>query len=348
MPMPSAIIGRAKRPASAASDLTVQELLARYHPDHRADAYTVLAVGANRGERCPSELARQLQSNTLIDDVDLAGAPLVYTDLLVVGGGGAGCAAALVAASRGAKVILASKMRLGNSNTVMAEGGIQAAVGADDTPQTHFEDTLRAGHYCADRELVAQMVMDGPDVIRWLIQLGVLFDLGDDRPIGANLLRKKAGGASVARVLSFRDYTGMEMMRVLREAVDIDPMIDVWNRCPAIELLSDDYGGCIGAAIYNLEWHSFALVRATAVILATGGSGRLHLNRFPTSNHFGATADGLVLAYRIGARLRELDSFQYHPTGIAYPPYLAGGSDLGSRTVFRRQVDQCVRRTLHR
>ena len=307
------------------SGLTVQELLARYHPDHRPDAYTVLSVGANRGERCPSELARQLQSNTLIDDVDIAGAPLVYTDLLVVGGGGAGCAAALVAAGRGAKVILASKMRLGNSNTVMAEGGIQAAVGADDTPQTHFEDTLRAGHYCADRELVAQMAMDGPDVIRWLIQLGVLFDLGDDRPIGANLLRKKAGGASVARVLSFRDYTGMEMMRVLREAVDIDPMIDVWNRCPAIELLSDDYGGCIGAAIYNLEWHSFALVRATAVILATGGSGRLHLNRFPTSNHFGATADGLALAYRIGARLRELDSFQYHPTGIAHPPYLAGG-----------------------
>ncbi|MGZ9082195.1 MAG: FAD-binding protein [Rhodoplanes sp.] len=312
-------------PSIRPSDLTVQELLARHHPDRRADAYTVLAVGANRGERCPSELARQLQSNTLIDDVDLAGAPLVYTDLLVVGGGGAGCAAAIVAASRGAKVILASKMRLGNSNTVMAEGGIQAAVAADDTPQIHFEDTLRAGHHCADRELVAQMVMDGPDVIRWLIQLGVLFDLGDDRPIGANVLRKKAGGASAARVLSFRDYTGMEMMRVLREAVDIDPMIDVWNRCPAIELLSDDYGGCIGAAIYNLEWHSFALVRATAVILATGGSGRLHLNRFPTSNHFGATGDGLVLAYRIGARLRELDSFQYHPTGIAYPPYLAGG-----------------------
>ena len=113
-------------------------------------------------------------------------------------------------------------------------------------------------------------------------------------------------------------------MRVLREAVDIDPMIDVWNYCPAIELLSDDYGGCIGAAIYNLEWHSFALVRATAVILATGGSGRLHLNRFrprtisvrPQTAWCSPIGSGTPS----GAGL-----LQYHPTGIAYPPFLAGG-----------------------
>ena len=169
------------------------------------------------------------------------------------------------------------------------------------------------------------MVMDGPDVIRWLIQLGMQFDLEDDRPIGGNLLRKKPGGASAARILSYRDYTGLEMMRVLREAVDLDAGVAVWNRCPVVELLSDERGRCAGAVIYNLEWRSFVLVRARAVILATGGAGRLHLNRFPTSNHYGATADGLVLAYRIGARLRELDSFQYHPTGVAYPPHLAGG-----------------------
>ena len=139
-------------------------------------------------------------------------------------------------------MILATKLRLGDSNTVMAEGGIQAAVGADDSPQLHFEDTLRAGHFCGDRELVAQMVMDGPDVIRWLIQLGVQFDLEDDRPIGGNLLRKKPGGASAASILSYRDYTGLEMMRVLREAVDLDPVIAVWNRCPVVELLSDERG----------------------------------------------------------------------------------------------------------
>ena len=91
-----------------------------------------------------------------------------------------------------------------------------------------------------------------------------------------------------------------------------------------VELLSDERGRCAGAVLYNLEWRCFVLVRARAVLLATGGAGRLHLNRFPTSNHYGATADGLVVAYRFGARLRELDSFQYHPTGIAYPPHLAG------------------------
>lgn len=312
-------------PALREQSASVAELLAAYHPDHGPNARVALAVGVNRGDACQPEVARQLQANALIDDVDIAGAQLITTDVLVIGGGGAGCAAALTAAALGAQVLLATKLRLGDSNTVMAEGGIQAAVGEDDSPQRHFEDTLRAGHFCCEPELVAQMVMDGPDVIRWLIRLGMAFDLEDDRTIGGNLLRKKPGGASAARILSYRDYTGLEMMRVLREAVELDAAIEVMNRCPAVELLSDERGRCAGAVLYNLEWRSFVLVRARAVVLATGGAGRLHLNRFPTSNHYGATADGLVLAYRLGARLRELDSFQYHPTGIAFPAHLAGG-----------------------
>ncbi|MGH8787591.1 MAG: FAD-binding protein [Cupriavidus necator] len=312
-------------PAVRGDDISVEALLKAYHPDHGPNARVALAVGVNRGEPCQPDLARYLQANALIDDVDIAGAQLVSTDVLIIGGGGGGCAAALTAARQGAQVILATKLRLGDSNTVMAEGGVQAAIGEDDSPQLHFEDTLRAGHFCGEPELVAQMVMDGPDVIRWLIRLGMTFDQEEDRPLGGNLLRKKPGGASAARILSYRDYTGLEMMRVLREAVDLEPGIAVWNRCPAVELLSDERGQCAGAVIYNLEWRTFVLVRARAVILATGGAGRLHLNAFPTSNHYGATADGLVLAYRIGARLRELDSFQYHPTGIAYPPHLAGG-----------------------
>ncbi|MDN3922707.1 FAD-binding protein [Roseateles violae] len=306
--------------------LPVPELLRRYHPDHGPNARTPLAVGANRGEPCQPELARLLQANALIDDVDIAGAAMLTTEVLVVGGGGAGCAAALAAAAEGAQVMLATKLRLGDSNTVMAEGGIQAAIGEDDSPQRHFEDTLRAGHFCADPALVAQMVMDGPDVIRWLIRLGMQFDQeGDGRSGHADLLRKKPGGASAARILSYRDYTGLEMMRVLREAVELEPRIELANRSPVVELLSDERGRCAGAVIYQLEGRRFVLVRARAVILATGGAGRLHLNRFPTSNHYGATADGLVLAYRLGARLRELDSFQYHPTGIAHPAHLAGG-----------------------
>jgi len=313
-------------PTMRSDAVSVDALLKGYHPDHGPNARVALSVGVNRGDPCQPDLARHLQANALIDDVDIAGAQLMTTDLLIIGGGGGGCAAALTAAKQGARVILATKLRLGDSNTVMAEGGIQAAIGEDDSPQLHFEDTLRAGHYCGDPELVAQMVMDGPDVIRWLIRLGMMFDQEDDnRAPGGNLLRKKPGGASAARILSYLDYTGLEMMRVLREAVDLEPGITVWNRCPAVELLSDERGRCAGAVIYNLEWRTFVLVRARAVILATGGAGRMHLNAFPTSNHYGATADGLVLAYRLGARLRELDSFQYHPTGIAYPGHLAGG-----------------------
>lgn len=307
-------------PASATDKAA---LLRDYHPDHGGEFATLL-VGANAGEKYPAGIARQLQSNAIIDDVDLAGAQLAVTDVLVVGGGGAGCAAALAAESAGAKVILANKLRLGDCNTVMAEGGIQAAVGAEDSPQRHFEDTIRAGHNVADRDLVAQMVLDGPDVIRWLIRLGVAFDLEDEQVLGGMLRRKRAGGATAARILSFRDFTGLEMMRVLREAVYLRPDIDVWNRCPVVELLSDDYGACVGAVLYNMESRSFFFVRANAVLLATGGSGRLHLNGFATSNHYGATADGMVLAYRIGAKLRDADSYQYHPTGLAYPSWLAG------------------------
>jgi len=312
-------------PTVRSDDTSVDELLKGYHPDHGLNARVALSIGVNQGDPCQPDLARYLQANALIDDIDIAGAQVISTDVLIIGGGGGGCAAALIAAKQGSQVILATKLRLGDSNTVMAEGGIQAAVGEDDSPQLHFEDTLRAGHFCGEPELVAQMVMDGPDVIRWLIQLGVMFDLEEGRPMGGNLLRKKPGGASAARILSYRDYTGLEMMRVLREAVDLDPAVEVWNRCPAVELLSDERGRCAGAVIYNLESRTYVLVRARAVILATGGAGRLHLNAFPTSNHYGATADGLVLAYRIGAHLRELDSFQYHPTGIAYPAHLAGG-----------------------
>jgi succinate dehydrogenase / fumarate reductase flavoprotein subunit/L-aspartate oxidase len=159
-------------PAMRSDDTPDDELLKRYHPDHGPNARVALTVGINRGEPCQPDLARYLQANALIDDVDIAGAQVMTTDVLIIGGGGGGCAAALTAAKKGARVILATKLRLGDSNTVMAEGGIQAAIGEDDSPQLHFEDTLRAGHFCSKPELVAQMVMDGPDVIRWLIQLG--------------------------------------------------------------------------------------------------------------------------------------------------------------------------------
>ncbi len=304
-----------------ATELSIDEslLLEKFHPDHRQETITTLQVGPNKGDRCHKQVAKILQADSRIDATDLAGARIKETDILVIGGGGAGCAAALMAAESGAKVILATKLRLGDSNTVMAEGGIQASIEKGDTPKSHYDDTYKAGHKKGVKDLIKQLVMDGPETIRWLIQQGMQFDLNKY----GDLLTRKAGGTSANRVVYFRDYTGLEMIRVLREAV-ANSTVDVWDYSPAVELLSNESGHCAGAIISSLHDCSFVQIKARSVIIATGGIGRVHLNQFPTSNHFGATGDGLVLAYRLGARLRDLDSFQYHPTGVAYPQHLSG------------------------
>lgn len=296
-------------------------LLNTYHPDHLRDSVVKLTVGANAGDSCQRELAELLQSEAFIDEADLAGTPITDVDVLVIGGGGAGCAAALMAAEQGARVLMATKLRLGDSNTVMAEGGIQAAIEPEDSVAQHMQDTLRGGHHVGDPELVAALAEDGPDVLRWLIKQGMQFD---QTPSG-DLHTRRAGGMSTPRLVHCRDYTGLEMMRVLREAVSQHRSIEVWEQSPAVELLSNETGEkCVGAVLTSLLDDRLQIVRTRSVILATGGLGRLHLNGFPTSNHLGATGDGLVLAYRIGAKLCELDSFQYHPTGLLHPSHLSG------------------------
>lgn len=299
--------------------IKTKDLLQQYHPDHGEGSTVELKVGINRGMSCHPDIAQILQSDARIDEADLAGSEVYHTDVLVIGGGGAGAAAALIAADCGAKVILATKLRLGDSNTVMAEGGIQASIEPGDTPQQHFNDTLKAGYHCGDQDLIAELAMSGPDSIRWLIQQGMQFDIDKF----GNLLTRRAGGTSSPRVVYFRDYTGLEMMRVLREAVH-NSQVDIWDYSPVVELLSNDDGECAGAVITSLKNNRNILVKANSVIMATGGIGRTHLNGFPTSNHFGATGDGLALCYRLGAELRDLDSFQYHPTGLAFPDHLAG------------------------
>ena len=286
-------------PALRSDASSVDELLKGFHPDHGPNARVALAVGVNRGDACQPGLAQLLQANAQIDDVDIAGAQLVSTDVLVVGGGGGGCAAALSAARArrsGHPGHQASPWRQQHRD---GRGRHPGRGGRRRQPAAALRGHPARRPFLGEHELVAQMAMDGPDVIRWLIHLGMQFDLEDGHAsFGGKLLRKKPGGATAARILSYRDYTGLEMMRVLREAVDLEPNVSVWNRCAVVELLTDDQGRCAGAVVYNLEWRCFMLVRARAVVLATGGTGRLHFNSFPTSNHFGATGDGLVVAYR--------------------------------------------------
>lgn len=309
---------QAQRPL-APQTLSGEALLKAFHPDYYAGSLAPLQVGPNQGEMCHRQLAQVLQADARIDEADLAGAPVLETGILVIGGGGAGCAAALAARQAGAKVTLATKLRLGDSNTVMAEGGIQASIAPADTPQQHYDDTMRAGRRLGDKRLVARMAMEAPEVIRWLIQQGMQFDLDQY----GDILLRRAGGASAERVAYYRDYTGLEMMRVLRESV-LNSNIQVLDYSPAVELLSNELGHCAGTVLSSLKDCSYIMVKAKSVILATGGIGRMHINGFPTSNHFGATGDGLVLAYRLGAKLVDLDSYQYHPSGLAYPQHLAG------------------------
>jgi succinate dehydrogenase / fumarate reductase flavoprotein subunit len=120
-----------------------------------------------------------------------------------------------------------------------------------------------------------------------------------------------------------RDYTGAEIMRTLRDEFR-NQSLELIEYCAAVELLTDERGACVGAAFVNLETQEHFVVRAKTTILATGGCGRLHIQGFPCTNHYGATADGLVLAYRVGAKLGFIDTIQYHPTGVAYPEQIVG------------------------
>lgn len=294
------------------------ELIKKYHPDFRENAYRPITFGPNEGEKTVRELAALLEGDSPVP-ADLELTPGHTCDVLVVGGGGAGCAAALHAHAQGAKVLFATKLRLGDSNTVMAQGGIQISVAAEDSPVTHFLDTLKGGHMKNDHALLKVMVEEGPSVAQWLLDLGVLFD----RDADGNLHVKKGGGSSKPRLLTCSDYTGLEIMRVLKDEV-LNQKIQMLEFAAAVELLSDANGRCTGAVLRDLDNKRFIVVAAKTVILATGGIGRLHIQGFPTSNHYGATGDGLSMAYRMGAKLMHIDTFQYHPSGAVYPEQLVG------------------------
>ena len=293
-------------------------LIKKFHPDHREAAYRPLAFGPNTGDLTVRELASLLEGDSSIPD-DLPLVPDHAVDVLVIGGGGAGCAAALHAHGQGANVLLATKLRVGDSNSVMAQGGMQVAVAPNDSPVQHFLDTLKGGHMKNDHQLLKTMVEEGPSIAKWLLDLGVLFDRDPD----GNLHVKKGGGSTRERLLTCSDYTGLEIMRVLKDEM-LNQRIQLLEFAAAVELLSDDHGTCTGAVFQDLDNKRFVVVAAKTVILATGGIGRLHVQGFPTSNHYGATGDGLALAYRIGAPMTQIDTFQYHPSGGVYPEQLVG------------------------
>ncbi len=293
-----------------------KERLQGYHPDYKSEGKRTLKVGPNKGESNPVEIVELLESRSrLPQNVNLSQVDF-EADLLIIGGGGAGTSAALIAAEQGLSSIIATKLRHGDSNTVMAEGGIQGASQEWDSPVYHYLDTMGGGHFQNDPALVAALANDAPLVIGWLERLGMLFDkLTDGR-----MKVRHGGGTSRKRLHSAGDMTGAEIMRVLRdEARNRAGMIRVLEFSPAVELLLDKSGRCGGAVLYNLETHTYHVARAKAVVMATGGLGRLHVQGFPCTNHYGATGDGLAMVYRAGVKMRYIDAVQYHPTGAVYP-----------------------------
>ncbi len=298
-----------------------QAILKKFHPDFIASAMRPLRVGPNKGGRTPNELADVLEAEPIVEPgaLDLNQVD-VETDVLIIGGGGAGASAALLAQENGAEVFLATKLRFGDANTMMAQGGIQAADKENDSPARHYLDVLGGGGFANDPDLVEALVIDAPMVIQWLEALGVMFE---KTPEG-QMVTIHGGGTSRKRMHFMRDYSGAEIMRVLRDEVRNRDRIRVVEFSPAIELLLNTRGECAGAILQNMETSEHLIVRAKTTIIATGGGGRLHYQGFPTTNHYGATADGLVLAYRVGARLAFIDTMQYHPTGAAYPEQILG------------------------
>ena len=297
-----------------------EKLLATYHPDYRQDQFRVLEVGPNKGEKVPTELAELLQANSRVADMELdLEHPDYETDVLIIGGGGAGCSAAIEAHEAGCKVMVVTKLRVGDANTMMAEGGIQAADKPNDSPAQHFLDAYGGGHFAAQKDLLYKLVTKAPEAIGWLSNLGVEFDKMED----GTMVTTHGGGTSRKRMHAAKDYSGAEIMRTLRDEV-FNRDITVVDFTSAIELIKDETGACAGAVLMNMETKQILIAKAKTVVIATGGAGRLHYQGFPTSNHYGATADGLVLGYRAGARLLYADTLQYHPTGAAFPAQIFG------------------------
>lgn len=296
------------------------KLLATYHPDYKQSEFATLSIGPNKGEKVPLELAALLQAHSRIKNKKINLDKVDYdVDVLIIGGGGAGASAAIEADNNGASTMIVTKLRIGDANTMMAEGGIQAADKPNDSPAQHYIDAFGGGHFAAKPELLYKLVNDAPEAIQWLNNLGVEFDKDAD----GTMITTHGGGTSRKRMHAAKDYSGAEIMRTLRDEVQ-NRQIPIVDFTSAIELIKDEDGKIAGAVLMNMETEEILIAKAKTVIIATGGAGRLHYQGFPTSNHYGATADGLVLGYRAGAKLLYADTLQYHPTGAAYPEQIFG------------------------
>jgi succinate dehydrogenase / fumarate reductase flavoprotein subunit len=240
-------------------------------------------------------------------------------DLLIIGAGGAGLRAAIEAKQRGLKVGIITKSLLGKAHTVMAEGGIAAAMGnvhEEDNWMVHFRDTMRGGKYLNNYRMAELHAKESPDRVRELEQWGALFDRTKD----GKILQRDFGGHRYARLAHVGDRTGLELIRTLQQKV-VSMGTDVFMECKVLKLVHDENGRVAGCVAYWRPNGEFVTFSAKAVILATGGVGRSW--KF-TSNSWEGTGDGHAMALWAGAQLIDMECIQFHPTGMVWPLSVRG------------------------
>ncbi len=239
-------------------------------------------------------------------------------DVLIIGAGGAGLRASLEALAQGASVGVVCKSLLGKAHTVMAEGGIAAAmanVDAADNWKTHFRDTMRGGKFLNNWRMAQLHAQESPDRVRELEQWGALFD----RTENGDILQRAFGGHTFKRLCHVGDRTGLEMIRTLQDR-GVQQGIDVYMECTVTRLLTDN-GRVAGAFAYWRETGRLIVFKAKSIVIATGGIGKAWRI---TSNSWEYTGDGMALAYEAGAELMDMEFVQFHPTGMVWPPGVQG------------------------
>jgi len=239
-------------------------------------------------------------------------------DVLIIGAGGAGLRAAIEALAQGASVAVVCKSLLGKAHTVMAEGGIAAAmanVDRTDDWRAHFRDTMRGGKFLNNWRMAQIHAQEAPERVRELEQWGALFD----RTVDGNILQRAFGGHTFKRLCHVGDRTGLEMIRTLQDR-GVNLGIDVYMECAITRLLKDG-DRIAGAFGYWRENGRFVVFKAKSVVIATGGIGKAWRI---TSNSWEYTGDGMALAYDAGAELMDMEFVQFHPTGMVWPPGVQG------------------------
>jgi succinate dehydrogenase / fumarate reductase flavoprotein subunit len=239
-------------------------------------------------------------------------------DVLIIGAGGAGLRAAIEALGQGARVGVVCKSLLGKAHTVMAEGGIAAAMANVDTAddwRTHFRDTMRGGKFLNNWRMAQIHAQESPERVRELEQWGALFD----RTSSGDILQRAFGGHTYKRLCHVGDRTGLEMIRTLQDR-GVHLGIDVFMECAIIKLMKDGerVSGALG---YWRETGRFVVFKAKSIVIATGGIGKAWRI---TSNSWEYTGDGMALAYEAGAELMDMEFVQFHPTGMVWPPGVQG------------------------